>query len=832
MEKKPKRLLKSDSRWKVVHTLVLSIVFFAPWLFSLAFPSFFVVIDTKSYDALFSARYMLKGREPVSPYIVNVVFDNESLDLLTSEISEREMYARLIRAVSDAGARLIACDIVFAGTSSSSGDDSLEKAVRDVGKVCLPLVPFSRVTSQKSPLPTTRAALASRWMIDFGSGGSPPLADGFISSFEGLAKDASSSAHIACDPDPDGVNRYFPLFYRLADSLIPALPLVVACEYLSVGPERVKIQWGQYVILKGATFPGGRTTDIKIPINESGHVVINYVSPREKSFYTISAKDLLASRQKEDSIQRTLMDVLEGSLVFISDVSARNKDIGPDVFGDMAPYSEILLSITNSVLTQNFLTFSPSLLLPILLLAFLAFLLPAYSLTRTPLGLIVPIAAIALYFLIAVFSFSFINISLPIAIPAVCFSCFFIAEVAWTTSWNERKAMEFQENLIRANNEFLRLEKGNICGTEESHAHSTLLTSRSEHRIALPSVDHPISADEGLSHGNIGLAGKALRSPEAFEGIVTRNRAMIGIFREIEAYRSSDTPILIVGETGTGKELIAHAIHRASGRKGKHVAVNVAGINDELFNDTLFGHKRGAFTGAERDEVGFVEVAECGTLFLDEIGDLSKASQIKLLRLIENKEYYPLNSKTLMKADVRIIAATNSDIDAKVRDNSFRDDLARRLGLRIAIPPLRERSDDIELLLGHFIKYSAEKAGKEMPEYSRDLVDLLKSYHFPGNIRELESMVEEAVSKSESRELPLSVFNARMTREMRAGEMIQVSSEGLRKSFSFSGNLLNLLGEIESSYIMEAMNAAKGNRRKAAKILGVNYDWLKRRVKD
>jgi DNA-binding NtrC family response regulator len=307
---------------------------------------------------------------------------------------------------------------------------------------------------------------------------------------------------------------------------------------------------------------------------------------------------------------------------------------------------------------------------------------------------------------------------------------------------------------------------------------------------------------------------------------------MISIFREIEAYRSSDTPILIVGETGTGKELIAHAIHRASGRKGKHVAVNVAGINDELFNDTLFGHKRGASTGAERDEVGFVEVAEGGTLFLDEIGDLSKASQIKLLRLIENKEYYPLNSKILMKADVRIIAATNSDLDGKVRDNSFRDDLARRLGLRIAIPPLRERSDDIELLLSHFIIKSAEKAGKETPAYARELVELLKSYRFPGNIRELESMVEEAVSKSESRELPLSVFNARMTREMKAGETILVSGESLRKSFSFSGNLPSLLGEIESSYITEAMNASKGNRRKAAKFLGVNYDWLKRRVKD
>ena len=364
MEKKPKRPLKSDFRWKALDALVLAFVFLTPWLLSLAFPSLFAKIDSELSDALFLSRYAIKGREPVSPYLVNVVFDNESLDLLTPEMSEREMYAKLIRAISDSGARLIACDVVFMGASALSRDDSLEKAMRDAGNVYLPLVPYARSANQKGFFDRTSPKVgkpesASRWRIETGSGGSPPLADGFLSSFEDLAKNAAASAHIACDPDPDGVNRRFPLFYRLADSLIPALPLVAACAYLSVEPERVKVLWGHYVILEGAIFSGGRKVDVKIPIDESGRVGINYVSPREKSFYTISAKDLLAAQRGEDSLKLTLRDVLEGSLVFISDVSARNKDIGPDVFGDIVPYSEILLSIANSALTENFLTSPP-----------------------------------------------------------------------------------------------------------------------------------------------------------------------------------------------------------------------------------------------------------------------------------------------------------------------------------------------------------------------------------------------------------------------------------------------------------------------------------------
>ncbi|MFW5826635.1 MAG: sigma-54-dependent transcriptional regulator, partial [Alkalispirochaeta sp.] len=236
--------------------------------------------------------------------------------------------------------------------------------------------------------------------------------------------------------------------------------------------------------------------------------------------------------------------------------------------------------------------------------------------------------------------------------------------------------------------------------------------------------------------------------PEVFAGIITVSPRMKATFQYVEAIAASPHAVLVTGESGTGKELIARAIHEVSGREGPFVPINVAGLDDVMFTDTLFGHRRGAFTGADQNRGGLVERAQGGTLFLDEIGDMEINSQIKLLRLLQDGEYYPLGSDEPSHARVRIVAATNADLVEKQRQGQFRKDLYYRLiSHLITIPPLRERPEDIAVLAEFFAKETAQALGKPTPRISPAVEDILRHYAFPGNVRELQSMMADAVSR-------------------------------------------------------------------------------------
>src|SRR5208337_1306452 len=253
-------------------------------------------------------------------------------------------------------------------------------------------------------------------------------------------------------------------------------------------------------------------------------------------------------------------------------------------------------------------------------------------------------------------------------------------------------------------------------------------------------------------------SASAQRNP-AFSGSATGEPRMRQLMGYAEAIAKSAHPVLVTGETGVGKELFSRAVHELSGRKGVLVAINAAGLDDALFADLLFGHRKGAYTGADSDLEGLIDKARDGTLFLDEIGDLSPASQLKLLRVIETGEYFPLGSDLMRRGRARFIVATNRDLDAVVGTSHFRRDLYYRLRAhRIRIPPLRERLGDLPLLVERFIASAAAELGKKPPTAPPELYPLLRSYDFPGNVRELQSMVFEAVNAERSGSLPLSVF--------------------------------------------------------------------------
>jgi len=323
-----------------------------------------------------------------------------------------------------------------------------------------------------------------------------------------------------------------------------------------------------------------------------------------------------------------------------------------------------------------------------------------------------------------------------------------------------------------------------------------------------------------------------LEHPEVFSEIVTCSARMRSIFQYVEAIAASPRPLLITGETGVGKELVARAVHRLSRRKGAFVPVNVAGLDDNVFADTLFGHKKGAFTGAEQARGGMLEQAAGGTLFLDEIGDLSHASQVKLLRLLQDGEYFPLGSDLAKRSDARIVVATNQDLNTLQTSGRFRKDLYYRLcDHHLHIPPLRERMEDLPLLLNHFLEKASTTLGKSRPTPPEELLTLLSTYHFPGNIREMESMVFDSVSSHRSGKLSMDVFKSHIFQKPPAPEKElpqQVQREGVSVSFS---DRLPTLKELEQNLVDEAMRRAGGNQSIAALSLGITRQALNKRLK-
>ena len=319
----------------------------------------------------------------------------------------------------------------------------------------------------------------------------------------------------------------------------------------------------------------------------------------------------------------------------------------------------------------------------------------------------------------------------------------------------------------------------------------------------------------------------ALAHPEAFEGIVTASQRVWGIFKYLEAVSASPMAVLIAGETGVGKELFAQAVHRVSGRGGRFVPVNAAGLEDQAFSDTLFGHVKGAFTGADSARPGLIEQAAGGTLFLDEIGDLDSSGQIKLLRLLQEGEYYPLGSDVARKSDARIVAATNRDLKALSDTGAFRKDLYFRLQThRVVVPPLRERREDIAPLLELFLDEAAGMLQKKRPSAPRELTALLKTYHFPGNVRELRSMVVDAVTHHPGGILSMTRFKEHMQHLAPLHDPAPRPGAGVT-----FGEVLPTMKENTELLIEEALRRADGNQAIAAEMLGISRQALNKRLK-
>jgi len=322
-----------------------------------------------------------------------------------------------------------------------------------------------------------------------------------------------------------------------------------------------------------------------------------------------------------------------------------------------------------------------------------------------------------------------------------------------------------------------------------------------------------------------------LSHPQAFESLQTQHPSMIALMQYLEAIAASPEPVLICGETGTGKELLARAVHRISERKGAFVPVNVSGLDDQMFTDTLFGHVKGAFSGADQRRPGLLVQAEGGTIFLDEIGDLCETSQIKLLRLLQEREYYPLGSDTPRRTDARIVAATNRELKSMVQQGTFRADLYYRLfAHQVLIPPLREREGDIPLLLDLFLAEAARTLGKKPPTCPPELGCYLAAYHFPGNVRELRALVYDAVARHGQGVLSMESFRQAIGSQLKPSPAAVAETKRsivLRQS---DQERMPTLDEAEAVLIEQALELASGNQGIAAAYLGISRNALNKKI--
>jgi len=299
-----------------------------------------------------------------------------------------------------------------------------------------------------------------------------------------------------------------------------------------------------------------------------------------------------------------------------------------------------------------------------------------------------------------------------------------------------------------------------------------------------------------------------------FQDLIGQSEAMQELFQLIQDVAPNDTPVLIVGETGTGKELVAKALHALSPRRyAPFVAVNCGAFTETLLESTLFGHEKGAFTGAHHMQKGRVEMANGGTLFLDEVGEISPKMQVDLLRVLEEKKFHRLGNPKPMTVDFRLVSATHSDLEEAVQDRAFRQDFYYRINvITIAVPPLRERKEDMELLAYHFLGRYSQELNKNITGISKEALDILTSYDWPGNVRELENVIERSVVIGKKRKIApedLPFQDVRIPRKPVAGS----------------------LEKVEKDHISEMLRACGWNIARTAGLLGINRTTLYKKIK-
>lgn len=806
-------------------------------LLSFLFPGIFRDWEAKTLDY----RFQFRGNIETHPKIILIDCDDPSMAKLGRWPWKRDIHARVIDKLKSYGAEVIAYDILFSYPATENEDLALSRSTLSAGNLIYPV--GAELGSAMQPEGTWHLTKKSSINNVTDKNDFFFVTDALF-PFQELINNSAGLGHIASHRDDDGSIRRVPLLVQKNERLFPAFALTAILQYLKVSKENIIIKPGNEILLKNAVFPDeGVEKSYHIPINNRGEMLINYAGPWTETFQHISFIDLYENKHPE----KDLKELFKNALVIVSN-SATGFDIKPVPIEKDFPGGGIHANIANTILTQNFIKY-PSAFTNILILFIISILCVNLVYNKCwQVQLLISFSLWIGYLFLSFFLFSSAGVAMEILRPtftifmsSLIFALWFgrKEQIRAETLTKEKENLEIELTTINQNlnkkedqisdlNYELKQLTEKVKETEirqdtrieeltrklenELKAKNRLKEKKKELEIKYKDLVTHVPIKKGTLPGEL----EPLIKECLGHGIVSRNPEMLKLFRQLKKASETTISVLLLGASGTGKELFARAVHALSPRSDKpFVVADLTTIPDTLVESELFGHVKGAFTGAVSDNKGKFQAADGGTIFLDEIGEMKPELQTKLLRVLQEGEFNRVGDSRQVKVDVRIIAATNSDLKNEIKEKKFREDLFYRInGISINLPPLADRKEDILLLAHHFVqKYNIEY-NKKITGISELATKRLEEQQWQGNIRELENVIQRAVALSDAeiiqeKDLGLPVTESRGLKTENSGrrtEGREQMTEAEDESF------LNVLRENEfSTYkVKEILNMERG----------------------
>lgn len=697
----------------------------------------------------------------------------------------------MITALERAGASLIALDTNASAPSlpergGAASDALLIEATRASGRVVFPitvsLLPEQEPAAEREGKPHV---IHPRWST-LEPQQARRLPSGKIMSgpLPVLASQAAGLGHSLGHVDEDGLVRKVPLLVNAENRAIPALGLLLAASFLQISPEAISLYSGA-ILFPAGQGSGRHPQPISIPVDAHGQMLIHQTSRQDgKAFRSISFLEIWDAIEHGEAEQ--LREWAANKIVVI--LAEEKPRVYRTPLQPSVSDSLLQVEVLNTILTGQWIREAPAIAEPVLALALSGVaagsLLVSWGWTS-----LVSAAGLAVgYVLLVLLGLWLGGLILPWVVPLSALLLTAGGSLLWTHLTASRRVRLLEGQMLKVHEELAAVRAALIYresvveGLEEDLHAARAAAAKSagkEHELgksldelrrqladaqaqeemtrrAMRALENELAGLRSAT-GQRGRLGDAeqerLRQECERMGILTRDPQVLGAFRDLKKGARSMLPVLILGEPGTGKELFARAIHRLSPRADQpFVAVNMGAIPPDLFEAELFGHRKGSFTGAVGDRRGYFEQAHRGTIFLDEIGDLRLEHQGKLLRVLQEKSFYRVGDVKPTSSDVRVVAATNKDLQRGVAEGWFREDLYFRLkGLVLRLPPLRERPQDVLILAERFMRDAAAQVGNEDLTLSQEALEALQAHPWPGNIRELQHCLEQAVALADGR---------------------------------------------------------------------------------
>lgn len=684
---------------------------------------------------LHAAQTRFRGESKVDSSVVIVYFNEDDVRALGGWPLKRSYYALVVSILHDLGAKAIGIDVTFSTENLQypEYDVLLENVIRDASPVVLG--GYFRIID--SGMSSTPDSVAGRFAYSQSSGGSFPEGSGFVSSFPRIRDAAASCGHSSLTDD-----LAVPVFVRSAGGLVPCF----AFELLrtAVGAQKSAVSFSSHAVIIHSA-----EGSLVVPLTDDGTFPINYAGG-VSSLNTLPALALIQSYDAEKVGGQPAIPIqrIRGKIVLLGVIAEGRSTFVPTPFTGAFPSIGIHATVLSNILDRDYVTTLPTWLE--FCIAFGMGLVATLCTTgkRDLQGLIIIQLVLIGYIALSFLAFSAFALSLPLARPvfvlmatAVVMMVIKHESVRRSLARIEREKQHATEQLEDKERHLRRLEEELFSSGRErtGGGSTTLIEEIRKYKDEIRRLTEQVSDLQAYQPTTL----DAGQHPMVFEGIVCRaDSPMASVTELVKKIAPSDAAVLVLGESGTGKELVARAIHQQSNRREKpFVAVNCGALSETLLESELFGHEKGAFTGAVGEKPGRFELADGGTFFLDEIGETSELFQVKLLRVLQEGEFERVGGTATRKVNVRIIAATNRDLKKAVAEKKFREDVYYRLNvLNVQLPPLRDHAGDVPLLIDHFLKAEGTNI-----RFSTNVVEALSQYGWKGNVRELQSVMKRAL---------------------------------------------------------------------------------------